>query len=69
VSAAYGWGGENTVDTVPKDDSRRDVLFAASMGFPIARNQGVKMTYFTKRKHSDTGTDLDTLVIAWSLRF
>jgi hypothetical protein len=69
VSAAYGWGGENTVDDVSKDDSRRDVFFAASVGFPVAGNQSVKFAYIAKRKHASTGSDLDTLAIGWSLRF
>jgi hypothetical protein len=69
LSAAYGWGGENTVDAVAKGDKRQYVLFAVAMGFPITRKQGVKLTYFTQRKHSDTGTDLDTLAIGWSMRF
>lgn len=69
VSAAYGWGGENTVDAVAKDDSRRDVLAAVSVGFPIARNQGIKFAYIANRKHVDTGADLDTLAISWSRLF
>ncbi len=69
LSAAYGWGGENTVDAVPKDDNRRDVLVAASMGFPVARNQGVKFAYIASRKNTDTGSNLDTLAVSWSLRF
>lgn len=69
VSAAYGWGGENTVDAVPKGDSRRDVLVAASMGFPVARNQGVKFAYIATRKNTDTGSNLDTFAISWALRF
>jgi len=69
VSAAYGWGGENTVDAVPKDDNRRDVLVAASVGFPVARNQGIKFAYIVGRKNTDTGSNLDTLAISWSRRF
>lgn len=69
VSAAYGWGGENTVDAVSKGDSRRDVLAAVSVGFPVARNQGVKFAYVASRKNTDTGSNLDTLAVSWSLRF
>lgn len=69
VSAAYGWGGENTVDTAAKGDTRRDVLAAVSIGFPVARNQGVKFSYSSLRKHTDAGADLDTLGMGWILRF
>jgi hypothetical protein len=69
VSAAYGWGGENTVNAVAKNDSRRDVLAAVSVGFPIARNQGIKFAYIANRRHVDTGADLDTLAISWSRLF
>jgi hypothetical protein len=69
VSAAYGWGGENTVADVAKDDRRRDVLAAISIGFSIARNQGIKFAYIANRTQTNTGSDLDTLTISWSRRF
>jgi hypothetical protein len=69
VSAAYGGGGENTVNNTSKDDSRRDVLAAVSAGFPIARNQGVKVSLVNLRKHTNAGANLLTLAIGWSLRF
>jgi hypothetical protein len=69
LSGAYAWGGENTVDSVAKGDSRRGFLAAASVGFPVAHNQSVKFAYVASRKNADTGSDLDTLAIGWSMRF
>lgn len=68
VSAGYGWGGENTVNDVPKDDAGRNALVAVSAGFPIARNQGIKISYFILRKNTATGVDLDTFSVGWTLR-
>ncbi|MDH5502119.1 MAG: transporter [Gammaproteobacteria bacterium] len=69
LSAAYGWGGENTVDGVPGRDKSRVVLAAISAGFPVAKAQGVSVSYIVNRTHEDTGSNLNTLTIGWSLLF
>jgi len=69
LSAAYGWGGENTVDGVHSRDKSRVVLAAISAGFPVTKNQGVSVSYIINRTHEDTGSDLNTLTIGWSRLF
>lgn len=69
VSAAYGWRGETTVNDVPKNNDKIDVLAALSVGLPITQRQGIKLVYLRSQTHRITGADLETLMIAWSTRF
>lgn len=69
LSAAYGWRGETTVNDVASNNDKSDLLAALSVGFPVTRNQGIKLAYVRSETHRVTGADLDTLAIAWSMRF
>jgi len=69
LGAAYGWEGESRIDGVNKDDEKRIVLFGASIGLPVGRNQGVRVGYLGGRTHGDTGVNTDSLLISWSFRF
>ena len=69
LSAAYGWRGESTVNGVASDNDKSDYLLALSFGFPVTRSQGVKMVYMRSQTRRITGANLDTLALAWSVRF
>jgi hypothetical protein len=69
LSAGYGWGGRSTVNGERKDDERGIFLSVLSLGVPVGRRQSVKAAYIRSRTTKDTGSDLDTLAVAWSLRF
>jgi len=69
LSAGYALGGRNTLDGVERDDKKANVLAAVSFGFPIGRKQGVKIAYLRSETREDTGSDNDTLAIAWSVRY
>jgi len=69
LSAGYGWNGQSTVDGNKVDDSRRLFLSALSVGAPISRRQGVKLTYLRTRTNTSTGSDVDTVSLGWSYRF
>jgi len=69
LSAAYGWNGQSTIDGNAVDDSRRLILSALAVGVPIGNSQGLKFAYIRTRTKTDTGADLDSLSIGWSLRF
>jgi Putative MetA-pathway of phenol degradation len=69
LSAGYASGGQSTVDGIKADDSKRLMLTALAVGVPIAKNQGMKFAYIRSRTHADTGSDTDSLAIAWSYRF
>ena len=68
LSAGYGWGGRYTLDG-QKRNKRADLLAALSVGFPIGRRQGLKIAYLRGETREDTGSDSDTLAIAWSVRY
>ncbi len=69
LSAAYGWRGETTVNGESSDDNKADFLAAISVGFPVGKKQGLKLTYIHSETHRITGADLDTLGLSWSMRF
>ena len=69
LSAGYGNGGKSTINDERKNDERSDFLSALSFGFPVASNQGVKFGYILGRTQEGIGSDLDTLSVAWTVRF
>ena len=69
LSAAYGWRGASVVDAVPKRDDKRNLVGAVSFGFPVTPSQSIKVAYIVLKTNTDTGADLDTLAVVWSMRF
>lgn len=69
LSVGYAWDGASTVDGVEKNDKKRLILAAATFGIPIGSQQGLKFGYIRHRTNTDTGGDLDSIAVAWSLRF
>jgi len=69
ASLAYGSDGKTTIDGEPKDDLRINGLAAFSLGFPILKNQSVKINYLRTQTFKDVGSDTDTFALAWSLVF
>jgi hypothetical protein len=67
LSGAYGFGAQTTVDGVRNRAEQRNVLWAASFGFPIDRRQGVKIAFQRGRTQQDTGVDYDRFILAYSL--
>jgi hypothetical protein len=67
VSAAYGTGGQTSVDNVDTPDRISKTLFAISAGAPIDRKQGVKATYLRGDTRQKTGSDDNTFLFAYSL--
>jgi len=69
LSAAYGWRGETTVNGVPGENDKADVLAALSVGIPITPKHGIKFVYLRSETQRFTGADLHTFAIAWSTFF
>ena len=69
VSTGYGWGGEATVNGDAKENPSGNWLSALSFGFPIDRKQGVKIALLRGRSQKSTGSDIDSLVLAYSIIF
>jgi len=69
LSGGTDWGGESTVDGVPKGDDRADLLSAVSCGFSMGESQGLKLAWVRSATREDVGSDTDSLLLSWSVRF
>jgi hypothetical protein len=69
AGAAYSWAGESTVDGVPKDDEKSNLLSGASVGFRVGASQSVRLAYMRTDTLNDLGSDTDTVALGWSFRF
>ena len=69
VSTAYGWDGEATVNGDAKNNPSGNWLSAVSLGLPINRKQGIKITYLRGRTQKPTGADIDSVILGYSLMF
>jgi hypothetical protein len=67
VSAAYGTGARAIVQGVRNPNEQSNVLWAASVGIPIDRRQGIKLALQAGRKTGDTGVDYERFILAYSL--
>jgi hypothetical protein len=67
ISAGYGYGGPNYVNGLSKFDDARVRYWAASMGIPINRQQGLKLAYIWSRTHVLTGANLGSVTLAWRI--
>lgn len=69
LGAAHDWGGMSTVNGAKKDDEKRELLYGLSAGLSINRTSGIKIAYVGRRTLEDIGSDIDNLVLAYSIRF
>ncbi len=69
AGVAYGWAGENEIDSLRQDDETGNLLFGASLGLPVGRSQGIAVRYIGGRTQKDTGSDIDGLALSWPIRF
>ena len=69
ISAAYGWNGGTMVNDEVRDEKKNQFLAALSFGFPVARNQGVKLAYIHGETRVDTGSDTRSFAISWTMRY
>ena len=66
ASAGYDYGGRSTVDGTSKDDRKQDLAWACSLGFPVSRQLGGKISYIGTRTQESTGIDSDTFLVGLS---
>jgi len=66
LSGGLGHGSQTTLNGQRKDDQKEAQAWAASIGYPLSRDWGVKFAYIGTRRRSSTGTDTDSLVFAVS---
>jgi hypothetical protein len=69
LSVGYGGNGQSIIDGNRVDDDRRMMLMALSYGMPLLGNQSLKFAYLRSRTNVANGSDVDSLAVAWSLRF
>ena len=67
ASTGYGLGGESSVNSVPADDPKGNFGWGLSLGIPINRAMGFKLSYIGTRTQEDTGADTDTFSLAFSM--
>ncbi len=66
---SYGQGGESKVNGERKDDSKSNLLYGLSFGFPIGGAQSVRVGYIRGDAFEDTGMDSHSVILTWALRF
>lgn len=66
ASIGYSYGGESRVNGGEKNDLKEELGWAFSLGFPIARQLGVKFVYLGTRSQQPTGKDTDNIAAAFS---
>ena len=69
ASAGYNWGGASEIDGVGKDDERGDLLSALSVGLPVGKAQGLKLVYLHGETLENVGTDTNSFLLSWNVRF
>jgi hypothetical protein len=69
AGAGYSWGGESTINGVRKGDHRSYLLSGLSLGFPVGQAQALKLAYLRGDTQTDVGSDSDSVLVSWSLRF
>lgn len=67
ISASYGLGGQSVVNRQPNADNRQDLQGAFSFGFPVSKYQGMKIAYVRSETLRDIGSNLNILIVGWSL--
>lgn len=69
AGVAHGWSGESSINGVDKDDEKRNLLWGGSFGFRVGDAQGIRLGYLRSDSRTETGSDTDTVYVAWSIRF
>ncbi|MGB1130425.1 MAG: hypothetical protein ACPG4K_10260, partial [Haloferula sp.] len=67
VGAAFGTAGQTSVNDRPSTDTKNNFLWGASVGVPLSRRCGVKLTYISANSLERTGFDSHTLLFGASV--
>jgi hypothetical protein len=67
TGVAYGTGGESTLNGEAKNDRRGNFVGGASIGLPISKTVGIKLTYIGFRTQKDVGGNTDNLAATISV--
>lgn len=69
ISASYGLGGQSVVNRQPNSDNRQDLQGAISFGAPLSKYQGMKLAYVRSETLRSIGSNLNVLILGWSVVF
>jgi hypothetical protein len=67
LSSAYGGGARSTIDGVEKNDQIGKYIIALSLGVPINKRQGFKVSYLHGETTRDSGDDYERILLAYSM--
>ena len=69
--ASLSWGrtdgGENEIDGLNRNDERRETYWSVSLGLPINRQQGIKLSWIRGETERSVGADSETFLLGWSV--
>ena len=68
LDGTYYEGSRTTLDGLSKNDMQQNTRWGTSLSFAVNRNNSLKL-YFSSGASSRTGTDFDTLGLAWQYRW
>jgi hypothetical protein len=68
LDGTYYAGGRTTVEGVASDDRQGNSRFGATVALPVGRHHSLKL-YGSTGTSTRTGSDFDTVGIAWQIRF
>lgn len=69
ASTAYGSGARATINGVNNRIDSTNWLSGLSMGLPVTRRQGLRVTYLRQRTQESTGSNSDSVVLSYSVMF
>jgi len=69
LSTGYAYGGEATVNGVPKNNDARSSYWALSLGMPLSARQAFKLTWVVADTHVRAGSNSNALLAAWSINW
>lgn len=69
LSTGYGAGAEPSINGVERDVRTANWLSSVAFGFPINRQQGIKIAWLRWRTQEPNGVDRDDIAIAWRYAF
>jgi hypothetical protein len=68
LDATYYEGGRSSVDGASSDDLQQNTRWGTNLSYAVNRNNSLKL-YFSSGVSSRTGTDFDTVGLAWQYRW
>ena len=69
LSAGYGKGGKSKINGIQKNDERRNLLTALSLGIPLSKTQGLKFSYIQSDNQNEIGSDSENIAVSWSVAY